>query len=467
MIRPHGSQVLGASPNRLDLYTPLGVARAMTPQARLLDLQRLQAMSGIFGIYTLDEFATDGQRLAYEDSAGVTPASVGGVCGLLMDQSLGLVLGPELVPSPLDLTSGAWQTLGTLNATTQNSFTNASGVGAGKTLTNVLTLGKIYQISVTFTKTDATTSFRVEAGTNTAASAMETTAASGTLFGTLTAALNTYVYLRLAGNTTVTITSISVREVHRNHAIQATTANKSTLRVTPTSGVRWLDAATATAAMTVTLPSAISNATVFNATPTGVVKTTGVNLGSSYSLTSPYTWFSGRVVIDAAVHGATTAAEDALITRWLTNYVPQLGANLVSGDAAHFDNGVGVWASSSSFAASASATSGEMIVTSVDAYGRMVLAVAGTYKGNAYALSGQAKHISGSGGAFIALSAETNGASASITAHNSANSFAQQSSVLVATSAISPAIFATCGCNNSSSTGMVNGFDNVVVQQIL
>ncbi len=38
-------------------------------------------------------------------------------------------------------------------------------------------------------------------------------------------------------------------------AVQATTANKSTLRVTPSTGIRWLDANTATAAMTVTLPS--------------------------------------------------------------------------------------------------------------------------------------------------------------------------------------------------------------------
>lgn len=124
-------------------------------------------------------------------------------------------------------------------------------------------------------------------------------------------------------------------------ASQATTANKSTLRLTPSTGIRWLDGNTATAAMTVTLPSAISNATTFVATPQGVVKSTGVNLGTSFSLTSPYQWFSGYVAVDAAVHGATTPAEDALITRFLSRYVPALGSELVVNGT--FDTDISGW----------------------------------------------------------------------------------------------------------------------------
>lgn len=111
-------------------------------------------------------------------------------------------------------------------------------------------------------------------------------------------------------------------------ASQATTANKPTLYQTPVTGIRWLLPPSA-GAMTVTLPQSITNARTFVATPTGVVETAGVGLGSSFNPFSPFTWFSAYLVIDEGRLGPINEAQRATINRFMARYVPTLGQNLV------------------------------------------------------------------------------------------------------------------------------------------
>jgi len=333
MIRPHGSGVLGASPNRLDLDAPLRSGGLETPQQAALDLQRIQALSGIGPVFITDPYAPGtATPLLYEDSASTTVAAVGSVVGLLLDVSKGLVLGPELVGDP-DLDNADYWTK-SAECTVSGGLANIkSTTGNAQYIykNGVFTTGRRYRVTVEVTRVGSggiiLTDWVLAPYSNTSMSTPRM------FVFDITATSKYFVIQRNisvnGGVADIDVAHVSVREVLGTHALQSTTANKSTLRVTPSTNVRWLDANTATAAMTVTLPSAITNATTFVATPAGVVKTTGVNLGTSFSITSPYQWFSGYVAIDAAVHGATTPAEDALITRFLSRYVPALGNEII------------------------------------------------------------------------------------------------------------------------------------------
>jgi hypothetical protein len=160
----------------------------------------------------------------YLDSAGTTAATVDNPVGLVLDAA-GSV-GSELITQPIDFAT--WGTVGVLSTVTANSFTNTSGSPAGKNTGSFVTT-KTYLYTVTYTKSDASTLFGMYAsggGTPLATS----TAAEGTLTVRMTPGAAGPLYLRLAGNATVTVTNVSVKEVTGIHALQATTANKPLLR---------------------------------------------------------------------------------------------------------------------------------------------------------------------------------------------------------------------------------------------
>lgn len=167
----------------------------------------------------------------FQDSAGTTPVTaVGQPVGLMLDKRLGLVLGGEIIPQPLNFASG-WVTLGALSSETANSFTNTSGAGAGKSfsLAGLLTT-KAYRVSVGYTKSDAVT--QIGAFANTASTPFSVaTAASGTLSATAYPGANGVFYLRLGGNATVTIDNVSVRELPGNHATQPAAINRPVLQI--------------------------------------------------------------------------------------------------------------------------------------------------------------------------------------------------------------------------------------------
>jgi hypothetical protein len=165
----------------------------------------------------------------FTDTAGTTPATVGSAVALMLDKSKGLVLGPELV-APLDLTSADWGTLGAVSSVTPQTITT-TGVG-GRNSTSLLT-NKNYQFEITFSKTTSTT-FSIVFDGQTLASSTATT-------GTLTcigrgSVVNPSFYLRLGGADTVTIESISVRELPGFHATQSVTAARPILARVPARG---------------------------------------------------------------------------------------------------------------------------------------------------------------------------------------------------------------------------------------
>ena len=108
------------------------------------------------------------------------------------------------------------------------------------------------------------------------------------------------------------------------NAVQATSANKPTLRQTPQTGIYWLDSSATNHALVATFATALgSNCTVAFASETGVVFLEGQTIGTTYNIAPPYRFNSARLVINRAL----TDPEKALLTRYLGRFVPGLGPN--------------------------------------------------------------------------------------------------------------------------------------------
>lgn len=159
----------------------------------------------------------------YFDSAGTTPAQVDQPVGLVLDGA-GTV-GPELFNVTLNFSDAAWTKTAAVISTGANTFATN---GFGGCHAYVTAQGaKTYAVRVVGTTTVSTT-FRNAAGASGAftvpAGAFDTGSNSQILLE------NGSLYIQLASAGTINITSISVKELTGNHATQATTGSKPTLR---------------------------------------------------------------------------------------------------------------------------------------------------------------------------------------------------------------------------------------------
>lgn len=154
-------------------------------------------------------------------------------------------------------------------------------------------------------------------------------------------------------------------------ALQATTAVKPYLRLTPTSNISWLDSNTATSALTATLGNLGAACTISRAGAEGVTFTEGVTISSTYNI-APAFGFNGDVAI---FNRALTTTEKALLTRYMQRGVPVLGNELITnGD---FNSATG-WTVQSGWAitggvARATNIAGAQVYQSVGTAGRCYL----------------------------------------------------------------------------------------------
>lgn len=158
-----------------------------------------------------------------------------------VDRYMDVSQSPELIASPLAINASPWETLGSLSTVVADGFTNTSGAGAGRRSATLLTTGRTYRFSLSFTKSDASTLVSVSLDSSTGVIAAQSTAASGTLTGTAVAA--GHFYIRLGGNASLTITAFSVREVPD---ISTATMFQDNAGITPVTAVEqpvglWLD----------------------------------------------------------------------------------------------------------------------------------------------------------------------------------------------------------------------------------
>jgi len=158
----------------------------------------------------------------YQDAAGTTPVTaVGQPVGLMLDQSKGLVLGPELVTNG-DFSSGSnWTRIGTGGTVAISggvaSVTSVAGsfevIGYSQSIPVVS--GKTYFVTAAYTKSSVSGFARVSFGPTVVFNGVAT---SGVISGYVTASASTFTLQAFnPGNgseaITVTFDNISVREL--------------------------------------------------------------------------------------------------------------------------------------------------------------------------------------------------------------------------------------------------------------
>lgn len=219
--------------------TVIGGAGIWTPSATILgSLSNLaQLIKSIFanneqGIgWDLNDFST-----LYQDAAGTIPVTgVGQPVGLVLDKSKGLALGVELITQPLDFAN--WSKTVAVTSFTANSFTTNAGGGVTLPLFAGVS-GKAYRITMKGTSTVAGT---LRNGGTGSVSAVIPVGAFDIVMNTPTlASFGTTLYIALGSAGTVTVDSISVKELSGNHAFQSVSASRPLLQRNATTGAYYL-----------------------------------------------------------------------------------------------------------------------------------------------------------------------------------------------------------------------------------
>ncbi|SFQ45651.1 hypothetical protein SAMN05216229_1234 [Geopseudomonas sagittaria] len=283
------------------------IARAVNDAIGAWNPRALFALGEQGVIYDPSDLST-----LWQDSAGTTPVTAAGQpVGLMLDKRLGLVRGAEILTngdfsqgaagwtiSGADATHIATFSGGTLryqSGTTSPQLTVAASAG-------VATIGKAYEVTVVVS---AHVSGGVKVFENTTGSVA--IAGVGTFKGVIVASSAVLSITRTTANVDITIGSVSLRELHGNHAVQPTASAKPFIRDTP----RRIDY-DADDSLAVTFQAALGSAcTVARSIPgVGAQILTAQTIGTSFTDNVDN---CGLIIVNRALN----AAETANLTRYL------------------------------------------------------------------------------------------------------------------------------------------------------
>ena len=182
----------------------------------------------------------------YADTAGTTPAIVGGTVGLALDRSQGLTLGPQLVTNGTFDADSDWvksanwsinggvATLSGASGANDEIYQDVTGLTAGKTYVATVEVTSAFELG--------SSPFQVRNANNDASLAQIDLVGRGTGTVSLTFNATTATHrVRIFSNTTTvagTIDNISVRELPGNHWTQPTSASRPILGRKPVGGRR-------------------------------------------------------------------------------------------------------------------------------------------------------------------------------------------------------------------------------------
>ena len=155
---------------------------------------------------------------------------------VVVDQTQGAFSNPgsEIYTSPPNFSEASWGIIGTGISKSGQTITRTTNNG-GVTRAGLVT-GKVYSVSISYSKTNAISVFGV--GDATGAIYYSSTAESGVLQGYFVAAA-TSLYLRIGDAAdVVTVNSISVREIPGNHATASSDAKRPLFARYPATGRR-------------------------------------------------------------------------------------------------------------------------------------------------------------------------------------------------------------------------------------
>ena len=215
-----------------NIKTPLtAISRAI---GNILQLTYGQLVKQLFSNQE-QGFAYDPNDLTtlYQDAAGTTPVTAAGQpVGLMLDKSKGLSLSAELFTAALDFNN--WSRTVAVTSVTANSFTtNGSGGCIKNPITTGMSLTKAYQVRIFGTcnvahKIRSSSTYVGEVSVP--AGAFDVTIKSPITFA------DSSMYFQLQAAGTITVNSISIKELAGNHAYQTVSASRPILQQTPILG---------------------------------------------------------------------------------------------------------------------------------------------------------------------------------------------------------------------------------------
>ncbi len=232
----------------------------------------------------------------YEGTSPVT--AVGQPVGIILDKRKGLALGPELFNQVINFST--WTGIGGVNSASGNTFTSYRSGGCFKNLTAIgVSPTKTYQVRIVGTCTVAHTisnrsnyvgSFTTQAGD------FDITAVAPLLFS------SPHLYFELHGAGTMTVNSISIKELAGNHAYQTTSSMRPILRDAP----RRIDFDAVDDKLITKLPSQLTGCTVIRSVPNvGTQILTGQTIPVTYNDNTDH---CGLIVINRALTPSETSA---------------------------------------------------------------------------------------------------------------------------------------------------------------
>ena len=285
--------------------TVIGGAGIWTPNTMIVGsiIQNLSSL--IKSLFRNNEqgFACDPNDLStiFQDVAGTISASVVQPVGMMLDKSKGLSLSAELFTAPLDFNN--WNRTAAVTSFTANSFTTN---GLGGCTKNPFFAGispqKTYSVrfvGVTNVALNIRSSSNTIGQVFVPAGNFDVTIKSSITFSDGT------IYMQLTAAGTVTLSSISVKELAGNHAYQTTSSMRPLLQDTP----RRIQYDGVDDKLTTTLPSQLTGCTVIRAVPN-----VGTQILTNQTIPTPYndaTNHCGLIVINRVL----TAAEISQITK--------------------------------------------------------------------------------------------------------------------------------------------------------
>ena len=236
----------------------------------------------------------------YQDANGTKPVTAAGQpVGLILDKSKGLALGAENMPLPLNFAN--WSRTAAVTSHTNNSFTVNSNGGVAYPFPSVQ--GNTYILKIK--GTTSSSSLTVRNGSTTSGQyviptgAFDVTIISPALFNGASS-----LYLNTVSGT-VTIESISMKQLTGNHAYQSISAARPILRDTP----RRIDFDAVDDKLITNLPTQVTGCTVIRSVPN-----VGTQILTNQTIPTPYndnTDHCGLIVINRAL----TATETSQITK--------------------------------------------------------------------------------------------------------------------------------------------------------
>lgn len=267
-------------------------------------------------------FANSEQGFAYDpndlttmfrDVVGTVPVTgAGQAVGLLLDKSKGSVIGEEKITNG-NFANGStgWFGINNTDETVSNGFLNFTNAVAGNpnaSQINIISPSKWYKVSFRVANRVAGAVFLMAYAVD---SGNVTQTAQVTSDGVYTAILRAppdadgRLGVRVTANSTLSVTDISVKELHGNHAYQTTSSMRPLLVASP----QRLDYDTADDNLITTLPAQLTGCTVVRAVPNvGTQILTGQTIPTTYNDNTDH---CGLIVINRAL----TATETSQITK--------------------------------------------------------------------------------------------------------------------------------------------------------